>query len=368
MLTTNIKKTLVILGNASLILSMIAGLMGCSTASATSSAVETEKDTKAPVITLKSDTYRIELGSKYDLNENVTSVIDDEDGKLKKMEKNEEVLSSYYIDGEVNAEKEGTYEVTVITSDKAGNTSSKSFEAIVEKKAEDNKKEETVKNEEEKKDTSSSSSTKTNTATSSQNKSTSSNSGTTSKPTGGNTATTKPSAGGSTSSGSNTTSKPSSGNSGSTGSTNGNSNSSNTGTTVTPPAQKPAEEPADPTPAVCNHNWVEVTQTIHHDAVPEVTHEEPVYETRYNEFQKCAYCGFTSDSHEVISDHCFYCGEEVISPVNGEIIKAGSNWYSVYEPYQVQTGTKTVVDKAGTPAYDETVVIGHRCSKCGQEQ
>ena len=75
MLTTNIKKTLVILGNASLILSMIAGLMGCSTASATSSAVETEKDTKAPVITLKSDTYKIELGSKYDLNENVKSVI-----------------------------------------------------------------------------------------------------------------------------------------------------------------------------------------------------------------------------------------------------------------------------------------------------
>ena len=359
MLKTSIKKTLVILGNVSLILSMAAGLMGCSTASATSSSVETEKDTKAPVITLKSDTYKIELGSKYDLNENVKSVIDDVDGKLKKIEKNEEVLSSYYIDGEVNAEKEGTYEVTVIASDNAGNTSSKSFEAIVEKKVED-KKEETVKSEEAaKKETSSSSSTKTNTATSSQNKSTSSSSssGTTSKPSGGNnTVTAKPSTGSSASSGSNTTSKPSSGNSG------------NTGTTVTPPAQKPAEKPADPTPAVCNHTWVEVTQTIHHDAVPEVTHEEPVYEIRIEEFQKCAYCGFTSDNDEVISSHCAYCGEEVISPINGEIIKSGSNWYSVYETYQVQTGTKTVVDKAGTPAYDETVVIGHRCSKCGQEQ
>lgn len=359
MLKTSIKKTLVILGNVSLILSMAAGLMGCSTASATSSSVETEKDTKAPVITLKSDTYKIELGSKYDLNENVKSVIDDVDGKLKKIEKNEEVLSSYYIDGEVNAEKEGTYEVTVIASDNAGNTSSKSFEAIVEKKVED-KKEETVKSEEAaKKETSSSSSTKTNTATSSQNKSTSSSSssGTTSKPSGGNnTVTAKPSTGSSASSGSNTTSKPSSGNSG------------NTGTTVTPPAQKPAEKPADPTPAVCNHTWVEVTQTIHHDAVPEVTHEEPVYEIRIEEFQKCAYCGFTSDNDEVISSHCAYCGEEVISPINGEIIKSGSNWYSVYETYEVQTGTKTVVDKAGTPAYDETVVIGHRCSKCGQEQ
>ena len=90
MLKTSIKKTLVILGNVSLILSMTAGLMGCSTASATSSSVETEKDTKAPVITLKSDTYKIELGSKYDLNENVKSVIDDVDGKLKKIEKNED--------------------------------------------------------------------------------------------------------------------------------------------------------------------------------------------------------------------------------------------------------------------------------------
>lgn len=367
MLTTSIKKTLVMIGNASLILSMIAGMMGCSTASAASSSIETEKDTKAPVITLKSDTYKIELGSKYDLNENVKSVIDDVDGKLKKIEKNKEVLSFYYIDGEVNAEKEGAYEVTVIASDNAGNTSSKSFEAIVEKKAEA-KKEETVKNEEAKKETSSSSSTKTNTSTSSQNKSTSSSSGTTSKPAGGNTATAKPSTGGSASSGSSTTSKPSSSNSGNTGTTSGNSNSSNTGTTVTPPAQKPAEEPANPTPAVCNHNWVEVKQTIHHDEVPAVTHEEPVYEIRIEEFQKCAYCGFTSDSHEVISDHCFYCGEEVISPVNGEVIKSGSNWYSVYETYQVQTGTKTVVDKAGTPAYDETIVVGHRCSKCGQEQ
>lgn len=256
----------------------------------------------------------------------------------------------------------------MIASDNAGNTSSKSFEAIVEKKAEA-KKEETVKNEEAKKETSSSSSTKTNTSTSSQNKSTSSSSGNTSKSFGGNnTATAKPSTGGSASSGSSTTSKPSSSNSGNTGTTSGNSNSSNTGTTVTPPAQKPAEEPANPTPAVCNHNWVEVKQTIHHDEVPAVTHEEPVYERKYREYGECAYCGFKSYEESVISEHCGYCGPDVINPVTGQPYKAGSNWRYLPEYYDEQVGTKTVVDKAGTPAYDETIVVGHRCSKCGQEQ
>lgn len=344
-------------------------ISGCGSATSTSdSAVP---DTAKPVITIAEKEIKATINGKLNISTNV-KVEDDTDGKLKKVDKLEDGKAGYTVDDtKVDLTKAGTYAVVVTAVDSAGNKAKANFDVVVsEAKIEEKTDAEKTSgaDKEEKKESSSSSSTKANVATSSQNKSTSSSSGTTSKPSGGNTATTKPSTGGSTSSGSSTTSKPSSSNSGNTGTTSGNSSSSNTGTTVTPPAQKPAEKPADPTPVVCDHTWVEVIQTIHHDAVPEVKHEEPVYETRYNEFQKCAYCGFTSDIHEVISSHCAYCGEEVISPINGEIIKSGSNWYSVYEPYEVQIGTKTVVDKAGTPAYDETVVIGHRCSKCGQEQ
>lgn len=168
----------------------------------------------------------------------------------------------------------------------------------------------------------------------SEDKETSSNSGTSnseSKPSNGSSSNSKPSTGGSSSN-----SKPS------------------TGGTSKPEAH--------------THNWVAITQQIHHDeeghweeyvVTPAWTEEVPIYENR--EVYICNGCGadITSDPDK----HMY----EALLAGNTKCAGYSSDWK------QVQVGTnkiehpavmdkKWIVDKA---AWTETVTTGYKCNGCG---
>ena len=159
----------------------------------------------------------------------------------------------------------------------------------------------------------------------------------------------------SSNSGSSSNSKPSTGGSSSNSkpSTGG---SSNSGGTSKPEAH--------------THNWVAITQQIHHDeeghweeyVVSQAwTEEVPVYEQR--ETLICNDCGADLTS---MSD------SELTAHIKSHILNGGKgSWRTEYK--QVQVGTnkiehpavtdkKWVVDKA---AWTETVTTGHKCSGCG---
>ena len=110
-------------------------------------------------------------------------------------------------------------------------------------------------------------------------------------------------------------------------------------------------------PATTKKVWVKAkTTTIKH---PAVTHKEPVYETEY--FLICNACG--ADVTDLIIR--YNKGEDV--PLSEDHIAQHlekgekASWHSEYR--QVQTGTKTVVDKKAwtekktTPAHYETVTV-----------
>lgn len=187
----------------------------------------------------------------------------------------------------------------------------------------------------------------------SEDKETSSNSGTSnseSKPSNGSSSNSSSnsntSTGGSTSnSGSSSNSKPS------TGGSSSNSKPSTGGTSK---------------PEAHTHNWVAITQQIHHDeeghweeyVVSQAwTEEVPIYEEQYRAI--CNTCGadITGSEASHVRNHM----------LNGE------NGSYRNEPTKVQVGTnkiehpavtdkKWIVDKA---AWTETVTTGHKCSSCG---
>lgn len=97
--------------------------------------------------------------------------------------------------------------------------------------------------------------------------------------------------------------------------------------TQRPTTQKPTTE-APTTEAPHVHTWVEVTQTIHHEAVKE---------KRY----VCNGCGHWSKNNDEAVDH-----EEAHT--------------LAWEPGGYSLKTVTIQE-----AYDETVVTGYRCTGCG---
>lgn len=179
---------------------------------------------------------------------------------------------------------------------------------------------------------------------------------------------------------SNTDNKPSN-----TGNTSGNSGSSSQGSTSTSkpenkpvskpenkPVNKPVNKPSTPNNGGSSkpshtHNWVAQTKQVHHKeqghyenvlVKPAWTEEVPIYEER--ERSICNGCGadITGNTTAHNKNHV----------MNGE--KGG--WHSEWK--KVQVGTKKVhhdavykkkwvVDKK---AWTETVVVGHKCSGCGQ--
>lgn len=91
-------------------------------------------DKVAPVISISSDEITITEGDSYSIFDNINSVIDDVDGELSFLDRNdinEESNCYYTIDTNFDNSNSGTYDVNITAIDKAYNISTKSFKVIV---------------------------------------------------------------------------------------------------------------------------------------------------------------------------------------------------------------------------------------------
>lgn len=89
------------------------------------------KDTKLPKITLKQKEITIILGTDFDPNSIVASVVDEVDGAL--VYKNKKAKNAYRIMSKVDVTKEGSYPVKVMAIDKNGNTTNATCQVHVSK-------------------------------------------------------------------------------------------------------------------------------------------------------------------------------------------------------------------------------------------
>lgn len=99
------------------------------------------KDTIAPKIQLKEDTMSLTAGDSFDMLSNLSSVYDKVDGKLEYQQKeivNDAVDTNYYtVEGNVDSNTPGTYQVTVKAVDKYGNSSSVTYSVEVSEKVDE---------------------------------------------------------------------------------------------------------------------------------------------------------------------------------------------------------------------------------------
>ena len=82
-------------------------------------------DSIAPTIELKSDRVEITQGDSYDLNENISQVLDATDGEISLLSLEEQ--SSYYTFHYDDIESVGTHEIEVYAIDNSGNSSTQKF-------------------------------------------------------------------------------------------------------------------------------------------------------------------------------------------------------------------------------------------------
>lgn len=109
-------------------------------------------------------------------------------------------------------------------------------------------------------------------------------------------------------------------------------------------------------PCAYGHNWVAVTQTVHHD---EVGHYETVQDAKKITKYQCAVCYSRFDS---LNRYYSHFDNEHSYDSNLALFRDRYETVDDWEYYDTQ---KWVVDQE---AYDETVITGYKCSVCGQAQ
>ena len=106
-------------------------------------------------------------------------------------------------------------------------------------------------------------------------------------------------------------------------------------------------------PATCTHSWSKVYKTIHHNAV---THQEKIWhDDETIGYQYLCKCGASFSSTNAVNQHQF---EATLNNESGH----DSHW-AVPITSEGYYETITIVDK---PEYDEKVLTGYKCTKCGQ--
>ena len=309
-------------------------LTGCASKQQTSSAEVETSDTTKPVITLKGETVNVVVGKEYSAKDNVKSVTDDTDGDLKYVEKAVKDEAYYIVDDEkLDTSKEGTYEVKVSATDKAGNTAEKSFNVVVAKENTDEKKTDskdastskTTESSKKETTTSKSSSEKKTASTSTSKKTTTSNKSSSS---GANASS------GASTSNNNSNSSDSSGTSSSSIATNSQASTQNSSSTQQAHV----------------HDWQAIHQTVHHD-------EEGKWNktAQYKTVSICNGCGQVLYSDVEVTAHVASITEEQF------LAGCGST-----HPEQIVVGYTDEWCKT-KEAYDEDVIVGYKCSTCGAE-
>ena len=310
-------------------------LTGCASKQQTSNAEVETVDTTKPVITLKGETVNVIVGKEYSAKDNVKSVTDDTDGDLKYVEKAVKDEAYYIVDDEkLDTSKEGTYEVKVSATDKAGNTAEKSFNVVVAKENTDEKK--TDSKDASTSKTAESSKKETTTSKSSSEKKTASTSA------NKKTATSNKSS----SSGSNTSSSAFTSNSGN----NNSSSSSSVSSSSTATNSQASTQNSTSTQQVHVHDWQAIHQTVHHD-------EEGKWDKKaqYKTVSVCNGCGQVFYSDAEVTVHAGSVTEEQM------LAGCGST-----HPEQIVVGYTDEWCKT-KEAYDEDVIVGYKCSTCGAE-
>ena len=108
----------------------------------------------------------------------------------------------------------------------------------------------------------------------------------------------------------------------------------------------------------CEHEWVEVTETIHHDEVGHyetVTVKEAWDEKVWESVTICNGCGMTFTGPNQVDDAIEHCTFECKNGYHTEEKQVTIHHDAVTEQ-------RWVVDQN---AYDETVTTGYKCSICG---
>lgn len=96
------------------------------------------KDSVAPKIVIKEETVVVDQGDSIDLVDNVSEVYDDIDGDISFVESSnvtEELVDYYTVYSDYNYNVPGTYEVIVDAVDKNGNSSSLSYNIVVNERS-----------------------------------------------------------------------------------------------------------------------------------------------------------------------------------------------------------------------------------------
>lgn len=106
-------------------------------------------------------------------------------------------------------------------------------------------------------------------------------------------------------------------------------------------------------PATCTHSWSKIYKTIHHDAI---THKEKMWHNRkIIGYKYVCQCGTSFDNNNDLTNH------QMDATLNNE------SGHAAYDTTTIRSEgyyeTITIVDKA---AYDEKVLTGYKCTKCGQ--
>ncbi len=96
------------------------------------------KDSVAPTIVVKEETIVVDQGDSIDLVDNISEVYDDVDGDISFVESSnvtEDLVDYYTVYSDYNYNVPGTYEVIVDAVDKNGNSSSLSYNIVVNERS-----------------------------------------------------------------------------------------------------------------------------------------------------------------------------------------------------------------------------------------